>query len=155
MRMHTNMQPGERYGRLVVIDPDISPLKAWVRCDCGVEKAVRRDRVRAGTTVSCGCVRKGNMVLRGESRQTHGLTSHPLWKIWEQRKLACQSERHPSWKYYGARGVKMYEPWANDFAVFLRDIGEPPPGMRLTRKDQAGDFVPGNVCWTAKKRSRW
>jgi hypothetical protein len=49
----------------------------------------------------------------------------------------------------------MHEPWSQDFAVFLRDIGEPPPGMRLTRKDQSGDFVPGNVVWTAKKRSRW
>ncbi len=155
MRMHTNMQPGERHGRLVVIDPDISPLKAWVRCDCGVEKAVRRMALRAGTTVSCGCARSGNMILRGESRRTHGLTSHPLWVIWQQRKLACESPRHPSYPHYGAKGVKMHEPWARDFAVFLQDIGEPPPGMRLTRKDRTLDFVPGNVCWTPKKRSGW
>jgi hypothetical protein len=155
MRMHTNMQPGERHGSLVVIDPDVSRLKAWVRCDCGVEKAIRRDVLRARVTVSCGCVRRGNMILRGESRRTHGLSSHPLWGIWQQRRLACESPAHPSYKLYGAKGVKMHEPWARDFALFLRDIGEPPPGMRLTRKDRAGDFVPGNVCWTAKKRSGW
>ena len=155
MRMHTDMQPGERYGRLVVIHPDIRPLKAWVRCDCGKEKMVYRKAIRGGTTISCGCVRKEHMIVLGESCQTHGLSSHPLWKIWQQRKLACESPRHPSWKHYGAKGVKMHEPWSQDFALFLQDIGEPPPGMRLTRKDQSGDFVPGNVVWTAKKRSRW
>ena len=151
----TDMQPGERYGRLVVIDPSSTRLKAWVRCDCGVEKEVRRMVLRNGTTVSCGCVRKEHMIFLGESRQTHGLRSHPLWKIWQQRKLACQSPCHPSYPRYGAQGVKMYEPWAQDFAVFLHDIGEPPPGMRLTRKDRALDFVPGNVVWTAKSRSGW
>ena len=155
MRMHTNMQPGERYHHLVVVDPDISPLKAWVRCDCGVEKSVSRMALRAGTTVSCGCVRKARMIQQGELRRTHGLRSHPLWNLWEQRKQACQSPAHPSYPHYGARGVKMHEPWVRDFALFLQDIGEPPPGMRLTRKDRAGDFVPGNVVWTPKKRSGW
>ena len=149
------MQAGERYGRFVVLDPDVGALRARVRCDCGAEKEVWRASLRRGTTVSCGCVRRSRMIALGSARQQHGQTSHPLWAIWYQRKMACQSEWHPSFKHYGARGVKMDEAWARDFGVFLRDIGEPPPGMRLTRIDPQGDFVPGNVGWTPKARSRW
>ena len=155
MGVKTDMQPGERYGRLVVIDPAVAPLKAWVRCDCGVEKVVRRMVLRNGSTVSCGCVRKENMIAQGELRRTHGLRSHPLWGLWEQRKLACQHPSHPSFKWYGARGVKMYEPWVRDFGLFLHDIGEPPPGTRLTRKNPSGDFAPGNVHWTPQSRAHW
>jgi hypothetical protein len=149
------MQAGERYGRLVVVDPMSGSLKARVHCDCGTEKEVWRNSLRMGKTISCGCMRKEHMVATGSSRKRHGQTSHPLWAIWYQRKMACQSEWYPSFKHYGGRGVKMHEPWAQDFAVFLRDIGEPPPGMRLTRMDPQGDFVPGNIVWTRKTRSRW
>lgn len=149
------MQVGERYGRLVILDPGAGSLQARVRCDCGTEKAVKRNALRRGDVVSCGCVRKEHMVVIGSSRKRHGQTSHPLWGMWYQRKMACQSAWHPSYPQYGGKGVRMYGPWAQDFGVFLRDIGEPPPGMRLTRINKEGDFVPGNVRWTSKARSRW
>lgn len=149
------MQAGERYGRLVVLDPDVGSLRARVRCDCGEEKAVYRTALRRGTTVSCGCVRKAQWVEIGSARKQHGQTSHPLWKIWYQRRRACVNARHPSFKSYGGRGVKMYEPWAQDFGRFLRDVGKPPEGMRLTRIDKRGDFVPGNIIWTDQARTRW
>ena len=32
------------------------PLRAWVRCDCGVEKSVQERFLRKGMTRSCGCL---------------------------------------------------------------------------------------------------
>lgn len=52
------VQPGERYGRLVVqqvIRGGGNP-KAWCLCDCGTTKAVRADHLRDGSTRSCGCL---------------------------------------------------------------------------------------------------
>jgi len=43
----------------------------------------------------------------------------------------------------------MYGPWANDFRVFIRDLGHrPAPGYRLVRADKNGNFEPGNLSWS-------
>lgn len=57
---------GHRFERLVILDstPIIqliggSKIKKYkVRCDCGVEKAVRGTDLWDGTTKSCGCLSK-------------------------------------------------------------------------------------------------
>lgn len=50
---------GDRYGKLVVLGPgERTPRgkkKLWVRCDCGNEKLVYQQNLRAGKTKSCGC----------------------------------------------------------------------------------------------------
>lgn len=55
---------GERYGRLIV--KGLAELPTGKRsvqyllclCDCGVEKVVRKDKLKDGTTSSCGCFRR-------------------------------------------------------------------------------------------------
>lgn len=51
---------GERFERLVIIDQWRSDGATWakVRCDCGIEKAVRVAHLASGTTRSCGCLVK-------------------------------------------------------------------------------------------------
>lgn len=50
---------GQRFGKLTVLGPaeNIGAQTAWkCRCDCGRETVVATKRLRAGRTVSCGCV---------------------------------------------------------------------------------------------------
>jgi hypothetical protein len=53
---------GKRFGRLKVVahaghDTGSNPL-VRVRCDCGVEKVLRKYSVASGNAKSCGCYRK-------------------------------------------------------------------------------------------------
>ena len=56
---------GRRFGRLEVLGEDepyfwrgrFSRRRWLCACDCGGEAVVREDRLTAGTTLSCGCLR--------------------------------------------------------------------------------------------------
>lgn len=54
----TSVNPGERYGRLVVmaLDRNRHSLRAVCLCDCGMTKIVLAKSLRAGQTKSCGCL---------------------------------------------------------------------------------------------------
>ena len=51
---------GQRYGKLVVIQPGASAFdgsKQWdCECDCGNLKTIRTNSLRSGVTRSCGCL---------------------------------------------------------------------------------------------------
>jgi len=59
MTAKINLQPGERYSRLVTIEqaPDKGKALAWLcQCDCGKKHTVRVGDLRAGAVKSCGCL---------------------------------------------------------------------------------------------------
>ena len=61
----------------------------------------------------------------------------------------CNNPRNESYKYYGGKGIKVWEGW-NDFEKFAEDIGEPPEPAEiyiLGRMDGDRDWEPGNVKW--------
>ena len=51
---------------------------------------------------------------------------------------------------YGGRGIRVYGPW-HDVRVFIawveENLGPRPEGCTLDRKDNDGDYEPGNVQW--------
>lgn len=55
---------------------------------------------------------------RNQNLITHGLTGHPLLGIWHAIKYRCYNPKDPSYKHYGARGVRMCDEWKNDFVAF-------------------------------------
>lgn len=78
------------------------------------------------------------------------------YNSWKAMRGRCLSPKSPSYRYYGARGVRICDQWLHSFATFLADLGpKPGPGYSIERKDAAGNYEPGNCLWaTAKVQAR-
>ena len=59
----------------------------------------------------------------------------------------CERVNCPSFKDYGARGIKVSEEWRNSFTQFLIDMGSRPPGHSLEREDVNGMYCKSNCKW--------
>lgn len=151
---------GQRHGRLVVLERALprpghkAQSARWLcRCDCGATKVVNRNSLRRGTTLSCGCLNTEN---RKRSFTIHGLAKidgkrNPLYDIWSGMLQRCENTRHRSYKSYGARGILVCDAW-HSFPQFVNDInteiGARPSLLHtLDRKDNNGNYQPGNIRW--------
>ena len=144
------VSPGQVFGRLTVVDPDARYHKGQravgVRCECGKEKVVLIYNLMGGKARSCGCARTENF-----KRRTHGMSGHPLLGTWQGIMERCESPGNRAYRHYGARGIRMHEPWRDfrNFAAWIEvNLGPRPDGMTLDRwPDNDGNYEPGNVRW--------
>jgi len=86
------------------------------------------------------------------------LSKHPLRNRFYSLKNACYNPRNKAYKYYGAKGIKIYEDWLGEggFARFVQwadeNLGPIPLGYEMDRWPKInGDFKPGNIRFTEKK----
>ena len=69
---------------------------------------------------------------------------------WRNMIARCSYPAAGSFRFYGARGIKVCERW-RDFTNFLTDMGECPIGLTLDRIDSDKDYEPNNCRWATKK----
>ncbi len=125
------------------------------RCDCGNISDVGADRLKSGSTKSCGCLSREVAI---HTHATHGCASSGTvtreYLAWANMRARCSGAQPKSWKNYGGRGIAVCADWQNSFAAFLGDVGESPgKGWELDRIDNDGDYEPGNVRWVTKSEN--
>lgn len=139
---------GQRFSRLTVIEQvgrkHNRPLWKCL-CDCGNEVYVLAGNLRRGQPRSCGCIR----TKHGCSHSKKQNVSRE-YRSWNGARNRCRNPKDKSFQRYGGRGISFSEKW-DDFAVFLTDMGECPPGLTLDRIDNDGNYEPGNCRWTTHR----
>lgn len=147
---------GQRFGRLIALR--FAYRKASKRmweciCDCGKSTFVSTDRLRRGTTKSCGCIhreRAEHMKLRhGHARI--GKTSSAYMR-WAEMLARCLRPKHKRFADYGGRRISVCERW-HVFENFLQDMGDPPPGTVLDRRNNNEGYSPNNCRWATRIES--
>lgn len=152
MRRKIEVSPGDRYGRLTVIEeaPPIQWRKYKKRmvhciCDCGKTTTVRLEYLRSRHTESCGCNRKS---ISAKVRITHGKSGTRLHGIWAGMLARCRNKKVKSYKYYGAKGVKVCEEW-HDFKTFRKwaMANGYQEHFTIDRINPFGNYEPSNCRW--------
>lgn len=137
----------EVYHRLTVIK-QFDKTRWTCLCECGNIINADKGNLRSGHTKSCGCFQKEKMKTQF---RTHGLRSHPLYKIWHWMKERCDSPYATSYPRYGGKGIKVCSEWY-DFTVFYSDmIDGYAKGLQLDRKDSKGNYEKSNCRWVTPK----
>lgn len=117
-----------------------------IKCNCGVKFIGRLFDIKHGRIKSCGCIKKG----------IHGMCNTKIYNLWRNIKTRCYRKNNWKYKYYGGKGVKVYEPWIHDFMVFYSYISLLPnykenKKLTLDRIDNDGNYEPGNLRWVTMK----
>lgn len=124
------------------------------RCACGNERVMSAYAIRAGFSLSCGCLHRE--VVRALST-THGMGRRSdrdgTYRSWDSMKQRCRNPGHHKFPSYGGRGINVCERWLS-YENFFADMGKRPPGTTLGRKDNDGNYTPENCAWqTSREQS--
>lgn len=144
---------GRQFGRLTATRRVPAPGRAhWAcTCSCGAEAAVEASALLTGRTKSCGCLQRE--VSRDVNvRHGHNPEAGPslTYSSWAAMKQRCLNPNNTGYATYGGAGVAVCDRWLS-FDNFLADMGERPSADHcLSRKNDSGNYEPGNVVWGLK-----
>lgn len=76
-----------------------------------------------------------------------------IYRVLDSMKLRCYDENHDSYKYYGGRGITIYNEWLSDSSSFIRYCYNLYPNLndllnakyRIDRIKNNGNYEPGNI----------
>jgi hypothetical protein len=145
--MRKTVSIGARFRKLAVVEQAPSHPKGGTQwrcvCDCGKQIVARATNLVQGFTGSCGCS-TGQFVA--DSNRKHGQSRTPVYKVWRAMHDRCENPNNTSFKYHGARGIKVCKRWGK-FENFIADMGPRPDGMTLERKNNNKGYTPANCTW--------
>lgn len=122
-------------------------------CKCGCSRVVAVDVHSLCRGVSSCC--KSCQI--SEATKTHGMSKTRLYKVWAQMKQRCTNPNFEHWMDYGGRGIGICQEWFDSFEAF-RDWALShgyADGLTIERKDNEGNYEPGNCEWIAKARQQF
>jgi hypothetical protein len=90
----------------------------------------------------------GNVLWVARVEREHWLAGTPENVAFHSAKARCSNPKHRDFARYGGRGVKFF---FIDFQQFYQELGpRPSPDHSVDRKDNLGNYEPGNVRWATK-----
>lgn len=137
---------GKRFGRLTVVSR--AEGKRWLSiCDCGRTATPTAQNLTSGKSKSCGCLSRE---MASSLKRTHGASNTPAHNTWSGMIQRCTNPNTKQYSDYGGRGITVCEEW-RDFSAFLRDMGQPPNGYTIERKDNDKGYNKENCIWADRK----
>jgi len=137
---------GQKFGRLIVnryVNNNQYGKACWeCKCKCGKTTIVKGNSLKTGNTQSCGC-------LQVEKATKHNLSHHPLYGVWVNIIQRTTNPNDKEYKNYGARKIKIYDPWLKDPTGFIKYCERLPnwniKGYSIDRINNHGNYEPGNI----------
>lgn len=126
-----------------------APSKAKFTCArCGRRGGAKFTRVEVDGRVEYVC--SGAVMCR----QRRGGAEQRTYQSWRGMLNRCQRASDASWEYYGGRGIRVCDRWAESFAAFVEDMGLRPENRTLDRIDPNGHYEIGNCRWATAGEQR-
>ena len=146
---------GQTFARLTVVKeaPRLHRKRRWhCVCSCGGSTIAYQWSLKSGRSRSCGCLKAEELNAR-QGHENHGMHDSAEYQLWLNLKKRCHDPRSSAYRYYGARGVVVCEPWRSSFSSFYQDVGPRPSGnhvLKLVRSNEG--YSPGNCRWVRQRR---
>jgi hypothetical protein len=152
MAVKGNIGEGSIFGEWVVISKECIHKKSgnlWeCRCSCGTVKLVKAASLYSGVSKCC---RTCSYKTRTEPGRGYKHLS-PHWDRYGGMLSRCNTPTAIMYHRYGALGIKIYQPWVDNFWEYHDYIenvlGKKPEGdYSIDRIDSKGNYEPGNLRW--------
>ena len=117
------------------------------KCKCGNEVERNMYQVKSGLFKSCGCAK-----YKDCNYGRHNLSRTRLYNIHSGMINRCYNENVKTYKYYGAKGIKVCDEWLGgdeglfNFIEWANNNGYS-DDLSIDRMDVNGNYEPSNCRW--------
>ena len=151
---------GQRFGKLVairVVGKTKHKNLLWeCVCDCGNKRTFPSGKLVSGRAVDCGC--------ETHKRRSNAASKHGIFRdgnrprtltIWNGMKARCYNPNSPSYKSYGARGIKICDEWLTfeNFHNWAIHNGYS-DNLQIDRIDNDKGYFPENCRWVTPHENK-